>query len=190
MTANQPLFRDQLLAVDPLPDSAQQQLEQELQTMLHQELTTPRKILHGIVSIFSVIMAGVCAFLLFIEDGLPTLARVTFVLGILFSLGWLAVMVRTLQRGYLEFKLDGRRIAQMVWGFVLVHSVIFTYYGMSTMGTGNELKGLLMIGQSLMFLIGAAVYWISYRIEEAEVTLKEQLLRLEMHVARQEETNG
>jgi hypothetical protein len=67
----------------------------------------------------------------------------------------------------------------MVWVFTVLMVVFFLVVGISA---ADRLLGVLMILQSLAFLIGAAVYWLSYRIEAAELNVKEQLLRMELQI--------
>ena len=62
--------------------------------------------------------------------------------------------------------------------------VFFLIVGMSTR---DRLLGILMVLQSLAFLIGAAVYWLSYRIDAAELNVTERLLQLELQLATRAE---
>ena len=74
---------------------------------------------------------------------------------------------------------DQRRMAQMVWVFTLLMVIFFVIVGMSS---PDPTKGLLMIAQSLVFLISAAVYWLTYCIQQVELNTKERLLRLELQI--------
>ena len=58
--------------------------------------------------------------------------------------------------------------------------VFFLMVGMSAK---DRLLGLMMIANGLAFLIGAAVYWLTYRIEQAELNTREKLLQLELRLA-------
>ena len=189
MTKRDVSFRDRLLAVDPPLETVQERYQQEIKMMLTSELSKPRRAAMCAAFLLSVTMGGLFVFLLSTEQGLPTAAKVGFVMGLVFSLGWIIQLGKILRQGAIDLRNDERRIAQMVWIFVVGMTVLFLYTGMSTIGTGNELKGLMVIVQSLVFLIGAAVYWLNYRIGEAELTMKERLLRLEMQFA-EERTNS
>ena len=83
-------------------------------------------------------------------------------------------------RGALERRLDSKRIASMVWVFTVLMMVFFLMAGMSV---EDRLLGLMMIGNELAFLIGAGVYWLTYRIEQAELNTREKLLQLELRLA-------
>ncbi len=51
------------------------------------------------------------------------------------------------------------------------------------MSAENQLQGLMMVANGLVFLICAAVYWLTYRVEQAELNTREKLLQLELRLA-------
>jgi protein-S-isoprenylcysteine O-methyltransferase Ste14 len=187
MTHKPTSFRDRLLAVEPLPASVQERYQQEIQQMLTKELSRPHRAFIAVVLLASVAMAGLFVFLLATEASLPTPARIGFLLGLVFSLGWIVVAAKVLRQGAIDLVQDERRIAQMVWVFTVGMTVLFLYTGMSTLGTGKEMLGLMLMVQSLVFLIGAAVFLLVYRINAAELSMKERLLHLEMQLTAQRE---
>jgi hypothetical protein len=115
------------------------------------------------------------------EPTLPILARVALSVGTLFGLAWAAVAGRMSWRGSIDLKADNRRIAAMVWTFTVLMMVFFLMVGMSV---ADRLLGLMMIANGLAFLIMAATYWISFRIEQAELATREKLLQLELCLAK------
>jgi hypothetical protein len=180
MTIESKTIGARLLAVEPLSPDSSQQLQEELHAMFTRELSTTRRGIFGAVSVFALISAGVCASLALAEPNLPMLARSALGVGTLFGLAWAAMGVRICWRGTLDLKLDARRIAGMVWTFTLLMVVFFLIVGMSA---EDHVKGLLMIANGLVFLICAAVYWLNYRIEQAELNTRERLLQLELRLA-------
>src|SRR5690606_57092 len=129
MTQDSSTFRDRLLAVEPLPDTVQQRYQQEIQQMLAKELSRPRRALLVVVLLVSVVMAGLFVFLLTTEANLPTVAKIGFALGLVFSLGWIVVLGRILRQGTIDLLQDERRIAQMVWVFTVGMTVLFLFAG-------------------------------------------------------------
>jgi hypothetical protein len=93
---------------------------------------------------------------------------------------WAAAAARICWRGSLELRLDARRIAVMVWVFTVLMMVFFLMAGMSAK---DRMLGLMMIANGLAFLIGAGVYWLTYRIEQSELNTREKLLQLELRLA-------
>ena len=148
--------------------------------MFIRELTTTRRVVFGIVAIVALTSALICASLAVTESTLPALPRIGLAVGTLFGFAWAVVAARICWRGVLDVKLDARRIAAMVWVFTVLMMVFFLMAGMSAK---DRMLGLMMIANGLAFLIGAGVYWITYRIEEAELNTREKLLQLELRLA-------
>jgi predicted membrane channel-forming protein YqfA (hemolysin III family) len=185
MTDNRKQFADRLIAVEPHSPTSRQRLQQELHAMFVRELTTPRRVFFAIVGVVALISATVCGSLALTEPSLPTLPRVGLAVGTLFGLAWAAVAARICWRGALERRIDARRIAVMVWVFTVLMMVFFLMAGMTV---EDRLLGLMLIANGLAFLIGAGVYWITYRIEQAELNTREKLLQLEVRLAELQES--
>jgi hypothetical protein len=180
MKIDQTKLGDRLIAVEPLSPNSRQHIQQELHAMFVRELTTTRRVSFGIVAIAAFISATVCGSLALTEPNLPTPARVGLATGTLFGLAWCAVAARIAWRGMLDLKLDARRIAAMVWVFTVLTMVFFLLVGMQA---EDRMLGLMMIANGLAFLIGAAVYWLTYRIEQSELNTREKLLQLELRIS-------
>ena len=148
--------------------------------MFIRELSTPRRITFGIVAVLSLASAAVCGFLAVTEPNLPLLPCIGLGTGTLFGIAWAAVAVRVCRRGTIDLKLDSHRIAAMVWVFTVLMMVFFLMAGMTAK---DRLLGLMMIANGLAFLIGAAVYWLTYRIEQSELATREKLLQIELKLA-------
>jgi hypothetical protein len=172
-------FRDQLLAVEPPAADVRHRIEQEICSMMVRKLKLPARIFIAVVALASLASAGLCGYLAATEPALPLVARVGLGTGVLFGLAWAAWSLNVLRSGEMNLRRDPRLAAQMVWVFTVLMVMFFLVAGMSAK---DRLLGILMILQSLAFLIGAAVYWLSYRIEAAELTAKEQLLRTELQI--------
>jgi MFS family permease len=173
-------FRDQLIAVESRTSESRQQLEQELHAMFVRELSTPHRAFIALVAVGSLASGAVCGYLALTEPTLPILARIGLGVGTLFGLAWTVVAARVALRGAMDLRVDSRRIAAMVWIFTTSMMVFFLMLGMSIQ---DRLLGLMMIANGLAFLIGAGVYWLNHRIEQAELSTREQFLRLELRLA-------
>jgi hypothetical protein len=173
-------LRDRLLAVGSPSAKFQAQYQKEIRSMLIRKLSAPRRVFLSLVTVAASGSALVCGTLALTEPQLPILARLGLATGVLFGVGWVITIVSILRRGEMDLKRDSRRIAQMVWGFTLLTSIFFCAIGMSR--PDKPLSVLLML-QSLIFLISAAVYWLNHRIEESELNVKEKLVELELHLA-------
>ena len=180
MNDKSPSLGKRLLAVEPLAPASQQQLQQELALMFQREISGTRRTFFGGVAFSALVSGGVCGALALTEPELPTLPRVALAVGSLFGLAWAIVAGRIAWRGGLDMKRDAYRIATMVWGFTVLMTTFFLMAGMSAR---DPVQGIKMIVGSLPFLVGAAVYWLTYRIEQAELTTREQLLQMELRMA-------
>jgi hypothetical protein len=173
-------FRDQLLAVEPISPDFREKLEKELRTMFIRQLSLPGRIFFGVIAIFCLAIAGLCGYLAVMQTELPTVARVGLGIGTLFGLTGAVLLARVLRRGALNLKIDNRRIAAMVWVFTVLMMTCFLMLGMSM---ENRVNGVLMIAYGLTFLVCAGVFLVVYRVEQAEFSLREKLLELELRLA-------
>ena len=173
-------FRDRLVALESLAPETKSRLQQELHAMFVRELNTPRRIVFGAIAVVALGSAAVCGFLAVTESDLPVLARIGLGTGTLFGIAWMVVAARVCWRGTIDRQLDSRRIAAMVWTFTVLMMVFFLMVGMSM---EDRLLGLMMIANGLAFLIGAAVYWLTSRIEQLELATRQKLLQLELRLA-------
>jgi len=177
---HEPSLRDRLLAVGAPSPSVQDQIQKEIRSMLTRKLTTLHRVFLYVVAVGSLASAILCGSLAITQTQLPPLARIGLATGVLFGVAWIIAIVSVLRRGEMNLKLDGRRIAQMVWIFALLMSMLFCAVGLSY--PEKPVSGLLMV-QSLVFLIGAAVYWLTHCIVEATLNVREKLLEIELHLA-------
>lgn len=173
-------LRDRLLLLGSPSSTFQTQCQKEIRAMMIRKLSAPRRVFLYFVTVAASISALVCGSLALTEPQLPLLARLGLATGVLFGLAWVVTMISILRRGEIDLKRDGRRIAQMVWGFTLLMTIFFCVVGMSR---PDKPLSVLLVLQSLVFLISAAVYWLNHRIEESELNVKEKLLELELQVA-------
>jgi MFS family permease len=175
-----PDFAERLVSVEPLPAGRKSELQQELSTMFEQELTNPRRVVFAVVAVVALASAAVCGFLAVTEPALPLAGRVGLGVGTLFGLGWAIVVGRILKKGSIDRIRDNKLIAQMAWIFTVLMVVFFLYVGMTI---SDRLLGVMLIGQALAFLIGAAVGWLTFRIEQSELSTREKLLQIELLLA-------
>lgn len=173
-------FRERLLNVEPPRPDVRERIQQEIQAMLTQKLTLPRRIFITVIALFDLAAAVLCGSLVLTEDQLPTLARIGLGVGSLFGIAWGVWFVRLLRRGEMNVRTDSRWMAGMVWIFTLVMVILMFMVGAMA---PDRSKGILMILQSFIFLISAAVYWLSHRITDAELNVTERLLKLELQIA-------
>ena len=148
--------------------------------MFIRELNLPGRIFFCVIALVSLGIAVLCGYLAATQTTLPVVARAGLAIGTLFSLASAAMLVQVLRRGALNLKVDNRRIAAGVWVFTVLLMTCFLMLGMSA---EDRVMGVLMIAYGLTFLICAGVYLVVYRIEQAEFSVREKLLELELRLA-------
>jgi hypothetical protein len=110
---------------------------------------------------------------------LPLATRIGLGTGTLFGLAWAVVSFRIAWRGTMDLRFDTRRMAAMVWVF----AVMMTFFLLVGMSAKDRMLGLMLITQGLAFLVGAAVFFITNFIAQAEVSTRKKLLQLELRLA-------
>jgi hypothetical protein len=173
-------LRDALLAIEPAKPELQEQLQQEIQNMLIRKLSKGTRAWLTLLIVADFGAAVLFGSLVMTEPDLPALARGGLIVGVLFAIAWGAWFIRLLRRGEMDVRQDGRRMAQMVWVFTLLMVIFMVIIGATA---ADRAKGTIVILQSFVFLIGAAVYWLTQRIEHSELNVTERLLRLELQLA-------
>lgn len=173
-------IRDRLLDIEAIHAERADKYQKEIQAMIDRKLTASRKVAHVVVIAFALASAIMCGWLAITEESLPPLGRTGLATGTLFGLAWAWYGFSILKRGAIDLKVHTRWAATMVWVFTLLMVVFFL---MVAMTMNDKVIGILMVANGLVFLIGAAVYWLSYKIDDAQLSTREKLLQLELQIA-------
>ncbi len=104
-----------------------------------------------------------------------------------FGLGWTLLATWLLSRGRGNFFQQRTLAAQMAFGFTLAAVVALS---LAAFSLGKEEAGTPMLATGLALLILAAVIVIDVRIERAELTIREQILRVETRLVEMHEAQG
>lgn len=185
--SDEPTFRDRLLESEPVNFDLQESYHREIENMFERKLTPVRKSALVVTIVFGLGSAALCGFLALTEAGLPPLARGGLSTGMVFGVAWAVVAFVIVRRGAINLKTHAHWMASMVWVFTLLMVIFFLLVATSI---DDQLKGLLMVANGLVFLICAAVYWISHKIDDARLSTREKLLELELRVAELAEARG
>jgi hypothetical protein len=179
MTTDRRLLREQLLAVEPPSFDLRDRLEQEIQNMFVRKLSTNSRVFISTLIVVDFAAAVLCGSLAATEENLPLVARIGLGTGVLFALAWVGWFVTVLRRGEMNIRRDSAVMAAMVWVFTLVMCILMVMGGAMLEDRG---KGAIIILYALFFLISAAVYFLSQRIDAAQLNVTERLLRMELQI--------
>jgi len=178
MTAHSSL-RQQLLVVAPPPADVRDRLQKEIENMFVRKLSTTTRVFLCALIVFDLGAAVLCGSLAVTEPNLPPIARIGLGVGVLFALAWTALFATMLRRGEMNLRKDSALMGGMVWGFTLLMCILMAMAGAML---EDRAKGAIAILFAIFFLISAAVYFLSQRIESAQLNLTERLLRMELQV--------
>jgi len=171
-------FDQQLIAAQKVDETLRERYEKEVKTMFEQTLSTPKKVAFSIQSVGSIAMIGFFTYMA--TKPIPPLARVGFLVGIVFAAGWLIVLMRMVLRGKMNLKKDSNAMAGMTWGFTVILVTLFMLQG----GQHPErINSVFMVLTGVVFLIGAAVFMLQQGIQNARMKVEERMLELQYQLA-------
>jgi hypothetical protein len=185
MNPSDKLFRDRLLATETANQNLKAKYEKDLQMILEHQLSAPKRA----IWIGSLIL-GCCFVLLFgglavwSPTELPWLARMGFVLGMFWGAAWVILSVRILRRGALNLRTHSSAAAAITWVFTVFMMTLFLLLSGSM---PNKIAGVQMVVNGMVFLIGAAAFLVTTRVEQAELKTREKLLEIEYRLAQMAE---
>ncbi|MDR3617884.1 MAG: hypothetical protein P4L85_00930 [Paludisphaera borealis] len=113
-------------------------------------------------------------------ESTPRAVRWLLILFAFFGLGWTLLAGWMLARGRGNFAAERLIAARMAFGFTLV---AVTALSLTSSLLGKESASMPLVATGLALLILGAVLLIGARIEQAEQTIREQILRLECRIA-------
>lgn len=179
-----PQFADALVAQDETDHVADRPstdaLKQELQTMMTRTLSQTHRNL-GYVLAFVLVLGGGLMGSLAISESLPPLAAAGLLFGVGCSFLWAWKIFRMALVGEIDLRKDNHQIANMVWFFTIIMAVLMLMAAGFKEDLSNR-KLILITGQALLFLIAAATYLITQRMEEAELNSRERLLQMQLRL--------
>jgi hypothetical protein len=179
MTTDRRLLREQLLAVEPPSPDLRHRLQLEIQNMFVRKLSRLSRTFLVIMLLVDLAAGVLCGSLAVTEQNIPLIARLGLASGVVFSLAWVAFPLFVLRRGEMNIRRDSAMIGGMVWGFTLLMCILMVIGGALLEDRG---KGAIIILNAIFFLVSAAVYFLSQRMEAAQLNLTERLLRMELQL--------
>ena len=174
-------MKKKLLALEHPTPSLKEIYEREMKNMIEKELGGYRKV--GIIFslilglIFFVTFAGTA---IYAAPDLPYPATAGFVLGSVFGLINAVISYRVLKKGSIDLKRDNNMFIGVMWVFLVFMMVISLFLGMEMK---DATQGVRMILYSFIFLYMGGLFLTRNVIENTELNLKENLLRMELKIA-------
>jgi len=178
MNEDRPNFSEQLLQYETPDEALRQKYEKEIRAMFEKQLGPAGRGMWWFWAVFCAMQA-----ILFVVVGiwsygmLPIWGTIGFAASVLFALVFGAICVQIAVSGRLNLKTQPPAMAGLAWAFVVIMVTIYM------VSAPDSIAGLRMILCGLVFLVGAAVFLLASRTEQAELRTKEKLLEIECRVA-------
>ncbi|SIN81131.1 hypothetical protein SAMN05444166_1019 [Singulisphaera sp. GP187] len=177
MTDPNDALGERLLGLDSPDPAIQQRHEAELHSQWETQLSGSRLVPFVAVGVAGLIACLVCGSLAFTEPATtPVAVRRLLALFACFGLSWTLLATWILTRGRGSFISQRTLAARMAFGFTLTTVMALSLVSLSL---GREAAGMPILATGLALLILAAVLLTDVRIERAELTIREQILRVE-----------
>ena len=174
-------FRERLLEVDARNQAHRERYEKEVHAMLDKELTGIQKgpyIFSVVLGLSFAILFGTVSVMA--PAGFPLLARLGFVAGSIFGLAVIVRSVWILKRGSLNLKTHPTAKVGLAWGITIIMMTLFPLLGVQQ---PDKPQSVFMVVSGLVFLVLAATFMISNRVDQAELKTREKLLEVEYRLA-------
>jgi hypothetical protein len=180
-----PTLRDRLCQLEPQNPLLRERYAKELQAMFEKKLSWSMKVFLGLVTVASVAIAIFLGTLAVIHSELPPLARAGMAGGVVFSLAWAGLTAFTLRRGALQLRTQPAAFAGLAWAFAVLLETCFLL--LAPQFPDHFHAGVALVC-GLVILIGAGVMLVCVRVQQAELSTQESLLRLEYRLAEMSES--
>jgi MFS family permease len=180
-------FRDRLLDAQEVTETYRERYQREVRAMLHKQLTVPGKVVYAVVLAMSVAMTVGFVCLAITSSQLPALARASFGMGAVFAAAWAWLAAQVLRRGSFDIRKLAAAQASLTWVFVVLMVTVFMVLSGEM---PDKAQGTLMVVWGLVFLVSAAAFLITARVQQSELNTREKLLEIECRLAELTERLG
>ncbi len=182
-------LRDKLLSLENVTPALEERYRKEVTNMLEQPLTPLKRIGWIIGGLFALGLAiTIPKWYMSLPLDASTAQRLMMGVVLVFVLCWIGIVVSVLKRGSENLKTHGAFEGWVAWGCLVIMMVYFLETGVSM---DNPAKGNQKILCGLTFWLMFAIPLVIERhVKQSEQRLREQILRLELELARFLENGG
>lgn len=177
-------FRKRLLESEHFSPELKEKYNREVAMLFEKKLTAPRKwIMMGQIAL----MLGLAAFFLYkgiAFSELPIFARIGYGVGVVFALSFAVLLFSIIRRGSINIKSDSNWYVGLIWVFLVIMITLFMLIGARMHDT---VRGVSMVLNGLVFLIGGGVVMLQNNIHQAQLKTQEKLLEIEFRLAEMKE---
>lgn len=180
---------DKLVAQERTNEALERRYNKEIEAMLERGLKPVERVMYPVaigMGLFFFVCFGVAAWNAW--GRLPHLATLSFGVGSVFGLVFSVYAFRVWRRGRLHLKKDLGLFNGLIWGFMVIMMTVFLMLGQQMEDTE---KGTQIILVGLVFFVTFGVVgMLQYNIQQAELRIRESVVKLELQVAELMERFG
>ena len=176
-------LREGLLGAETASAELERRYREAILGLVERRLGPAQRAVH----VFGLLMSlGLVAFFLRAGWGLlahPTATAIAGVaIGLAFSVGWGALALATLARGAEDVRLHAAMRAWLIVGFVFLLMGLMLWAGMTDQ---DVVHGIRTVLYGIAFFVGLGIpYLVAQQVGQAELRVREDVLRLRLTVAQ------
>jgi len=171
-------FRDRLVRAERISPTLREQYNKEVQDMLEKKLNPMQRASNIFALVLSLIFVFAFGYQLAFTD-LSPIAKVGFGVGLLFSTGWIVLIIKILRRGSMNAKTDSNAVAGLTWGFVVLLIVLLMLIAGKM---PDQAGGIAIILNGLVFFIGGMAFLLANNVNQEELQTRESLLKIKCQI--------
>ena len=173
-------FTDRLLAAETTTPLLRERYEREVKAMLVKTLTPAQRFGFGFATVMSLGLGAVFGYVAATQSSLPAIIRASFGFGSLCSLIAALMVGKVFVQGKMNRRTQPTAMTGLMWGLVVVLVTLFMVF---TSQRPNAVWSVYMVVSGLVYLVFAAVFMITNRIDQAQIKTEEQFLEIKFRLA-------
>ncbi len=176
-------FRGWLVGMESVTPALRERYEREVRHMLEKKLNARMRAANIFALMLSVFFVGLFGYRMVFAD-IPILAKAGMAIGVLFSIGWIVLIVRILRRGSMKVKTDANAMTGLTWGFLVI---LITIFMLQAGRMDDPARGMSVVLNGLVFLVFGVVFLLQNTISQTSLQTREELLKIEYSLLDLEE---
>jgi quinol-cytochrome oxidoreductase complex cytochrome b subunit len=172
---------NRLLELDGGGKALPEKYKKEITAMLEKTLSPAQRWAWGLSAVLTSAIAGLFAYVaLTLPRSTPVIARMSFLVGIIFSIGCAILAGTIAKKGKMNIRTDPVKQVGWMWAFLVV---MITVTLLVTGQRPDAVRSIYMVLFGLVFLLFGAIQLVLTKIEQSELNTRERLLKLELRLA-------
>ncbi len=175
-------LRDRLVDHQQRDEASEERFRMEIRRMTETKLTTAKRLAWGLSGLLGLAFVVLFSYVAWTAPpDLPLAGRLTFVAGAVFGAAWAGVCGRILRKGSFSLRTDENTAHGVTWGFMVLMMTAFLLAGGQM---EDRMRGISLVLYGLVFFVVFAIpALMNLRVNRLELSLREQMLRMQIALA-------